>query len=306
MITLAFCLMVVAVARAAPIRFDILPLSYVGTATPIPYGVRLTDTTDPQVNDINSAPPAGAIWTQNMVPVASGFSVSFWFRLSEGTGIADPGGGDPGADGFAFVVQNGGWDLSGSGNQAIGVGAGGMGYMYLSNSLVVEFDTWKNGPYGDLDGNHIAVNTRGTSFNVPHHSYDDLIRDLGVSSLPYTADPVLFYQEVDRPLNDGQIQSARIDYIPGAMSMYLNSGLLFSIPVSLDSLLNLDAGNAYVGFTAGTRYGYENHDILFEPVPEPATWLMLSTGLAVMSMARYFRRKRNGCEQRAKSSCGYF
>jgi hypothetical protein len=289
-ILVALCVVWTAALQAGTIDFSTLQLSKVGTAATIPYGIRLTDTTDPNANNPLSLSPAGAVWSLDPVSVSLGFSTTFWFRLSEGIGIPDPAGGVPGADGFAFVVQNGGWEAA-TGNQALGVGAGGMGYMYLSNSLAVEFDTWQNGPYGDQDGNHIAVNTRGTSYNVPHHTYQDIVSELGVTPLDYTADPALYYQPVDRPLNDGLIQQAQIEYVPGSLSVYLNSQLLFSTPLQLDNLLNLSNGSAYVGFTSGTRWGYQNHDILFEPIPEPATWLMVLSGLA---LGLGFSRRRAG------------
>ncbi|MBN2242454.1 MAG: hypothetical protein JW793_07165 [Acidobacteria bacterium] len=295
LIPLSLCFFWAAAAQAGPIDFETLPLSYAGTATTIPYGIRLTDTTDPNVNDPYSLSPAGAVWSAERVSVASGFSTTFWFRMSDGTGVPDPGdpsGEYPGADGFAFMIQNGGWE-SAVGNQALGVGAGGMGYMYISNSLAVEFDTWQNVPYGDLDGNHIAVNTRGTSFNMPHHTYEAMNNEHGIWPTDYTADPALYYQPVSRPLNDGFIQKARIDYDPLAgLSVYLNSTLLFTTPLNLNGLLDLtDDEYAYVGFTSGTRHGYQNHDILFVPIPEPATWLTLLGGLALVFA---FSRARRG------------
>ncbi|MBN2320795.1 MAG: hypothetical protein JXR49_17075 [Acidobacteria bacterium] len=279
-------------AWATAIDFQTLPLSYTGTATTIPYGIRLTDTTDPLWNPvIDSLSPAGAVWTSDPVSVASGFSTTFWFRMSDGTGIEDPAGGVLGADGFAFVIQNGGWEAA-TGNQALGIGAGGMGYMYISNSLAVEFDTWQNIPYGDQDGNHIAVNTRGTSFNMPHHTYEAIKEEHGIEPKDYTEDPALYYQAVGRPLNDGLIQQAQIDYDPlGGLSVYLNSSLLFTTPLDLDGLLDLNNGSAYVGFTSGTRHGYQNHDILFTPIPEPATWLTLLSGLVMI--CAFYRARRS-------------
>ena len=45
-----------------------------------------------------------------------------------------------------------------------------MGFMGIFDSVAVMFDTYQNNyAYGDPSGNYIAVNTRGTDFNVPHH-----------------------------------------------------------------------------------------------------------------------------------------
>lgn len=64
----------------------------------------------------------------------------------------------------------------------------------------------------------------------------------------------------------------------------LNSAVL-TVSVDLEALLNLDEGTAYVGFTAGGSASFENHDLISwefsntTAVPEPATMLLLGTGL---------------------------
>jgi hypothetical protein len=282
------------VGLADNISFDTLPHSYVGTAAqlgyPSGYAVRLTDNTTLGTDD---NPPAGAVWGANPVDVASGFTLSFEFRMSGGWDIntPDPAGGPAGGDGFAFVIQN-----DPQGNQAIGRGAGGLGYMYIHNSLAVEFDAFMNaGWYGDPDGNHVAVNASANvvgNLNVPHH--DCTNGELTAPGYPTdfpgvgcTSDPGLIVVPVSRPLNDGLIQMAEIVYSQNILSLYLNSDRMFSIPVDLSTLLDLQRGtDAYIGFTAGDRNAFQNHDILFASVPEPTTIFLFSTGLAFLLLRR--------------------
>ncbi len=281
---------------------DFSTLTYVGTAAPYYdvgsglHGARLTDTSD-RVADR----PAGAIWTPRPVSVGSGFTISFDFRMSEGGGVADPDGGILGADGFAFVIQNDPRYYVDSGDpyggtSVVGIGAGGLGYMWIMNSLAVEFDTWRNeyepsrghDLYQDPDGNHVSVHSMGEGLNVPHHNCEGLTFDTGE---PCTENPALETKPVVRPLNDGLIQSAKIVYAHDDLSVYLNSVFLFETHVDLDSLLALeDDRYAYVGFTAGTRGGYQNHDILAATVPEPCTFTLLSLGIVPLALA--LRRRR--------------
>ena len=183
---------------------------------------------------------AGAAWSAAPIALTpgGGFSTFFMFRLSQPGGMVDIDG-VPGGDGIAFLIQSAGY--------LYGTAGGGLGYEGIPNSLAVEFDTWDNGPQngtpGDINGNHVAINSNGAA-NDP-------------ISVPVTD-----------PLNNGQIWYVWIDY--DGLSQDLEVRLsetpvrpltnLLSTPVNLPAILGTT--NAFVGFTAATGAAYEEQDIL--------------------------------------------
>jgi hypothetical protein len=293
-------------ASANPITLSTLDL--VGTSQLLsPNLLRLTPNFD--TNMVAGVPvgdpPAGAAWTPNTVDVADPFAVSFDFRMSDATGQTDPADGS-GGDGIAFVIQN---DFRGT--SAIGRGAGGMGFLGIFDSVAVMFDTYQNNyAYGDPNGNYIAVNTRGTDFNVPHHFCTDgqLTTDPSLPpDLPgvtCTANPSLGMTGTLSPLmDDGAVHQATIVYNPGSLSVYLDSVLVLTVPLDIASTLSLQNGDdAYLGFTAGTRFSYQNQDILdfsMTPVPEPATAAGCLVGLGFLTLLGW-RRNQNSKNNRAE------
>ena len=177
----------------------------------------------------------GAAWyVAEKAFVSGSFETTFQFQLTEG------------ADGFAFVIQN--WDAS-----FLGPAAASIGYSSLPNNLAVEFDTWQNNgradPYNDPGNDHISVHTNGTDQNWAAEAYS-----LGVYGLTEPSH-----------LDNAAIRTAKISYSPGILQVYLDdlSSPVLSVPVTLDEVLDLDGGRAWVGFTAatgGAQVG--NHDIL--------------------------------------------
>ncbi len=195
----------------------------------------------------------GAAWCTDKPSVAEGFETVFAFQM------LSPGNG--GADGFAFLVQN-------SAPDAIGGLGYGIGYEGISDSVAVEFDTWAN--YWEGDGNHISVNTLGTSPNTSNHS-----ASLGATSaIPN--------------LSDGSIHLAKVAYVPGTLRVFLDdlTTPVLTVPLDLTTRLSLDSGKAWVGFTASTGGAWETHDVLSWAFSNTGACSLI-TGAAVPAVAAY-------------------
>lgn len=187
----------------------------------------------------------GAAWYDTQQDISKGFDTVFRFQIADIE--ANPFLPPPGADGFAFVIQN-------QSAVAIGADKGGIGYEGIPSSIAVEFDVWPNNvancagypdcPRNDPSNNHISVQTRGTSTNSADHLYS-----IGSTS----AIPRLL---------DGSVYTARISYSPGIMKVYLNN---LSEPVlitKIDLADSIDSNQAWVGFTAATGGAWAAFDLL--------------------------------------------
>ncbi len=170
----------------------------------------------------------GGAWYAFPVRVDGGFETVFDFRIDR-----------DGRDGIAFVIQNNSLAALGSTAQYIGYN--------IPNSLAVEFDTHRNGGYGDTNANHISIQTRGTLTNSPNHAYS------------------LGYSDTIPALSDNQVHTAKIVYGRGRLSVYIDNmqAPVLNVMVDLAETLSLHNGHAFVGFTASTRAGLvETHDIM--------------------------------------------
>ncbi len=201
----------------------------------------------------------GAGWAEEKQQVQDGFETLFEFQFTQ-----------PGAwsgDGFAFVIQSnndlaiGGWGGgNGFGDAVRIIGSDPPEKEGIPNSLVVEFDTIDNTPIWHLpDGpdNHISVQTRGTTANSADHTYS-----LGSTS-------------VIPDMSDWEVHTVKIQYAPGTMSIFIDDldNACLSVAADLGSVLDLDDGKAWVGFTASSAVAYQNHDILswsFKEIAEPS------------------------------------
>jgi hypothetical protein len=194
----------------------------------------------------NAGGQVGAAWFTTKQTVAPGFTTTFTFSMS-------PNGG---ADGIAFVIQN-------SAVNAIGLSAGGcqIGYDGLANSVAIEFDTYQSGACDagevfDPNNNHVSIHTRGPLENSARES-----ASIGLNStIP--------------DLNNGSAHTCQVVYVPGRLQVFIDDLVNPAIdtPLDLDNMLTLDAGRAWVGFTAATGGASETHDVRswsFTPTSNP-------------------------------------
>lgn len=207
----------------------------------------------------NAINEEGSAWFNTPQAVTKPWTSTFQFQLT--------GGGS--GDGFAFVIQN-------NGLSSIGGYGGGIGYgtrcttasettshcvndgndVGIPSSLAIEFDTFQNGydPSYDAPNQHVAVQSCGASPNSPNHQECNF----GVSPIPAA-------------INDGLPHTVKIEYsLPNCsesecgnnLSVSIDGTVVLTTSVDLNSVLSLNNGNAFVGFTAATKGASEAHDIL--------------------------------------------
>jgi hypothetical protein len=185
---------------------------------------------------------AGAAWFEEKLTVSGGFETSFEFQLT------GQGGLGPGADGFAFVLQNSGPDALGNRGSAGGFALGEV-QRYgqaqgIPRSIAIFFDTFRNERFGDPSGNYIAICTAGKP-----------------RQMRWPPPRLAYTRKLPVNLKDGQVHETRIAYKPPILTVVLDGRTVLTSSVDLSTVVDAD-GAAYAGFTASTGNGFENHDIL--------------------------------------------
>jgi len=196
----------------------------------------------------------GCIWNRGTISFASPFdyTVNMYFGNNVG-----------GADGCAFVFQNSPAGISSCGNSGGQLGAGG-----ISNSVIIEFDTYDNDfptHLYDMSEDHTAIEIDGNLQNgAPFCG-------------PVQADPL------DAFLDDGLIHALRVTWDPGTQDLAVYVDGSQRLVCNYDYINNVFGGNPNVfwGFTGST--GALTNQQYFCPVniPVPVEMMDFSTECAM-------------------------
>ena len=199
----------------------------------------------------------GTVFSQTPVSVVGGFDMAFTFQ------ITNPVSG--GADGIALILQNDPRSVLAFGNHASAMGYGAFlnaaPGTAIANSLAIEFDTWNGNFNGtpDSSANEISVHTGGTGDNSQDEQFS-----IG------RATPAV-------NMSDGQVHTARVLYVPGTLSVFLDdlSNPVLTVPYDFTTGstyllsgtpvggLSLIGGTSlFAGFGASSGAASEHHDIL--------------------------------------------
>lgn len=179
-----------------------------------------TTTVDNRLRLSDTGLRQGSAWHAEQQTVSTAFETEFDFVLAQD------------AQGLGFVIQNTRAEMLG----------GSTGFQGVPNSLAVEFDTKMQSNQNDPNDNHVSIQSRAREHNSAHHDFS-----LGTStSLP--------------DMNDGQSHTAKIRYASGLLSVFVDDLVspVLSASVDINELLDLDYGQAWVGFTSGSN----RHEIL--------------------------------------------
>jgi hypothetical protein len=187
---------------------------------------------------------SGAVWSLEKQPVGFGFDTTFQFRLTQQGGLGR------GADGFAFVLQNSGPEALGGRGSAGGFAAADPTFhpkeMGIPWSIAVFFDTYQNAEEGDPSANYVAFRTHGRP-----------------SEMRWPAERLGYTPHLRVQLKDRKPHTARILFQPPVLSVFLDGSNAPVLEGVVDLSIVVDPeSRAWVGFTASTGGGYENHDIL--------------------------------------------
>jgi len=186
-----------------------------------PFSIELT---------FDIAHEASAAWiNQPFDIVNNGFTISATVQVTN-NGQTTP------ADGFAFVVQQ-----DNNTCNSIGVGGGGIGYDYLYNAFVVEFDDFYDPQFNDPDNHHIGVQASpaiGEQVDVTHNTATTVIPPITVAPIAVPGG-TLFH-------------TILIQYVAATTTLIViyDFSMIINQPITAISNLNLD--HALVGFTAST------------------------------------------------------
>jgi WD40 repeat protein len=196
----------------------------------------------------------GAIWTKAELPLDSGFSSEFSFKITDPYQYENYETSEPGADGLAFVIQN-------TSNKEFGTNGGGIGYEGIKNAIAIEIDLFNNNSNqivdkGDLNGNHVALMVIKND-SVINANHGDNTLALNTNILTIKSNGSIYYCKV---VYDAV--KATIEFYIDTTKEYKNPAIkVENFDIKNYITLAYNSG-AYFGFTSACGSSYQMHQLL--------------------------------------------
>ena len=226
---------------------------------------------------------AGAIWFNTPVDV-SNFNVAFSYTFS--------GGQFTGADGMVFVIQDP------DSPKYFGGTGGAIGYggtiikdveqPGITNSIGVEYDSWRNDERGDNgSSNHVGINVNGSSESLAQSSVSPTFNGTGT-----------WYSWIDYDGTTLSVFVSQSNAKPASPTLTYGSS---ASPFVISDYTGSSTG--LVGLTASTggvtqtttlnSFGFDSEGTV-EVVPEPSTLALLGSGAIFASIVSRRKSRKTG------------
>jgi hypothetical protein len=295
---ICFLVVMIATSAAQQIRFpDFTSLANLqlngSTHAAVWQTQRVLRLTDGPLSPVANNPQQSSAYFNIKQPLASGFTTWFAFQVHNPAICCAPG------DGLAFIIQNStatdpSYGAKGAGITSVGAYNGGVGYAGINNNLAIEFDI--RGDAWDPNGNHVSIQSCGPNTNTPvhlpgeytigqNHNVTSCLLSQGAinTSVPRIGENCSGFRctdgavhqvvvEYTPPAPNQQMGTLQVwldpQFIPGTHTPMPNAPTVLTVPYNITfsgsnpTGLNLDNGNAWVGFTASQPVMSTAQDIL--------------------------------------------
>jgi gliding motility-associated-like protein len=179
----------------------------------------------------------GGVWYDNPIDFSNDFAINYQNNFGDND--------SSGADGMALVFKT-------TPDAVIGGSGEFIGYGGINNSLIVEFDTWKNGNQGDPSYDHLAIMKNG---NPSHDSADNLAGPIVASSS-------------NANIEDGNFHEIKIEWDAAAkvFSVFFDCQLRLTITEDIKNTIFFGDSSVYFGFVGSTGGATNLQQVCFNSI----------------------------------------
>ena len=180
---------------------------------------------------------SGGVWYDNAIDFSNDFTI--YYQNYFGSNDAN------GADGMALVFKR-------TSDPVIGGSGGGVGYEGITQSMIVEFDTYKNTDRNDPVNDHISIMKNGIS---NHGTTSNLAGPIQASASSVN-------------IEDGRDHEVKIEWITSTQTfnVYFDCILRLSLTEDLKNTIFGGDSSVYFGFVGSTGGAVNIHRVCFNSI----------------------------------------